>query len=134
MILIPSGTRVNGNITTVPFSLSRDSRGLLLVLNVSAVTATGSIFVKLQYYDEAAAAWRDLKDYTTTTPVIVGFTTRSTTGTDDLIAYPMPGPAALNANNRRFGIPVPRRLRLNATAGAVGGDDITYSVVMIPIN
>lgn len=105
------------------FTLPIGSVGVMLMLNISAVSGSPTLDVKLQVYDPVAAAFRDLTD---SGGNAVAFAQKTGTGNDTLTCRP--GQIEkLTLTGRKYSTAVPLKLRAVAVE-AVGATTATFSL------
>jgi len=132
-IVAPSLLRNIGSYN-FDFTMPHDAVGVIVTMNASAKGAGATtLALTFRYYDDASDTYRDLQDYTATTPVTVGI---AATAVVPVVAWefhlsPRMSAVALHATLRHFACLVPSKLRIVA---AVAVDTLTFSIGARPTN
>jgi len=111
------GSEARTATTTSPAFANHQSRGALLVMTVTAATATPTVTPKIQVSADGGTTW---VDYLVVTAGLTG------TGTTTYLLYPGILASADGAVTESWNLPLPRAWRVVATHADT--DSITYSI------
>lgn len=126
MVIFPSAARAAATYTQEA-RLPVDTGGIIVEVDATSATV-GTVVTTVEVFDEAKSAWVALRDGSATN-ADVATQALADPGRASLMVHPALTEQKGAVNDRRYGVPVPRKVRISCV---VAGATVTFSVSLVP--